>query len=85
MRYPERQGLYDPTLEHDSCGVGFIVDMHNRASHDIIRQGLELIGNLDPKHYYRGWEDGLSAKNWRPLPPPPPKKKKAVKKKENDS
>ena len=45
----------------------------------------EQIGNLDPKHYYRGWEDGLSAKNWRPLPPPPPKKKKAVKKKENDS
>ena len=45
----------------------------------------EQIGNLDPKHYYRGWEDGLSAKNWRPLPPPPPKKKKAAKKKENDS
>ena len=32
MRYPEKQGLYDPNLEHDSCGVGFIVDMHNRAS-----------------------------------------------------
>ena len=47
MQYPERQGLYDPTLEHDSCGVGFIVDMHNRASHNIIRQGLELIGNLE--------------------------------------
>ena len=47
MRYPEKQGLYDPNLEHDSCGVGFIVDMHNRASHDIIRQGLELIGNLE--------------------------------------
>ena len=45
----------------------------------------EQIGNLDPKHYYRGWEDGLSAKNWRPLPPTPPKKKKAAKKKENDS
>jgi coenzyme F420 hydrogenase subunit beta len=45
----------------------------------------EQIGNLDPKHYYRGWEDGLSAKNWRPLPPPPPKKKMAAKKKENDS
>jgi len=34
------------------------------------------IGNLDPKNYYRGWEDGASAKNWRPLPPPPRKKKK---------
>ena len=38
----------------------------------------ELIGNLDPKHYYRGWEDGNSAKDWIPLPPPPPKKKKKV-------
>ena len=34
----------------------------------------EAIGNLDPKHYYRGWEEGNSAKEWRPLPP---KKKKA--------
>jgi coenzyme F420 hydrogenase subunit beta len=46
----------------------------------------ELIGNLDPKHYYRGWEDGHSAKEWRPLPPPPPKKKDtAAKKPENGS
>ena len=45
----------------------------------------EQIGNLDPKHYYRGWEDGNSVKDWRPLPPPPPKKKKAAKKQENDS
>ncbi len=27
------------------------------------------IGNLDPKHYYRGWKDGLSVRDWRPLPP----------------
>ena len=47
MEYPERQGLYDPCLEHDSCGVGFVVDMHNRASHEIVLQGLELMCNLD--------------------------------------
>ena len=44
----------------------------------------ELIGNLDPKHYYRGWEDGHSAKDWRPLPPPPPKKKKTAAKKQGN-
>lgn len=38
----------------------------------------ETIGNLDPKNFYRGWEDGNSPKDWRPLPPPPPKKKKPV-------
>ena len=25
------QGLYDPAFEHDSCGVGFVVDLHGRA------------------------------------------------------
>ena len=44
----------------------------------------EQIGNLDPKHYYRGWEDGHSAKDWRPLPPPPPKKKKTAAKKQGN-
>ena len=24
---PPRQGLYDPRNEHDSCGVGFVVDL----------------------------------------------------------
>tara|TARA_B100001079_G_scaffold213262_1_gene187626 strand:+ start:15 stop:395 length:381 start_codon:yes stop_codon:yes gene_type:complete len=45
-------------------------------------QEREAIGNLDPKNYYRGWEDDSSAKDWRPLPPPPPKKKKAKSKSE---
>ena len=44
----------------------------------------EQIGNLDPKHYYRGWEEGHSAKDWRPLPPPPPKKKKTAAKKQGN-
>ncbi|OAN52873.1 glutamate synthase subunit alpha [Paramagnetospirillum marisnigri] len=43
---PEAQGLYDPSHEHDACGVGFIVDIKNRKSHDIIRSGLEILVNL---------------------------------------
>jgi len=43
---PEAQGLYDPRNEHDACGVGFIVDIKNRKSHDIIRDGLEILVNL---------------------------------------
>jgi glutamate synthase (NADPH/NADH) large chain len=45
--FPPAQGLYDPRHEHDSCGVGFIVDMHNRKSHEIICKGLEILINLD--------------------------------------
>lgn len=44
---PVAQGLYDPSREHDACGVGFVVDIKNRKSHDIIRQGLQILINLD--------------------------------------
>jgi glutamate synthase (NADPH/NADH) large chain len=47
LHRPERQGLYDPHREHDACGVGFIADINNRASHDIVRQGLQILVNLD--------------------------------------
>src|ERR1700760_3680715 len=42
-----RQGLYDPRNEHDSCGVGFVVNIKGRKSHDIISQGLKILENLD--------------------------------------
>ena len=37
--FPKNQGLYDSSKEHDSCGVGFIVDTNNHASHDIVNKG----------------------------------------------
>ncbi len=40
-------GLYDPAYEHDNCGVGFIVDIKGRKSNEIIRNGLEILVNLD--------------------------------------
>src|SRR5450432_1159767 len=44
---PKAQGLYDPSKEHDSCGVGFVADMKNRKSHDILEKGLQILVNLD--------------------------------------
>ena len=46
MRYPEPQGLYHPDFEHDSCGVGFVADLHNRRSHKIIQMALRMLSNL---------------------------------------
>jgi len=43
---PEKQGLYDPDFEHDSCGVGFVCDVKGRKSHEIVRQGLEVLRRL---------------------------------------
>ena len=45
-RPPASEGLYDPRNEHDSCGIGFVVDIKNRKSHQPVRQGLEILANL---------------------------------------
>ena len=44
---PPKQGLYDPWFEHDACGVGFVVDMKGRKSHQILQQALQVLKNLD--------------------------------------
>ena len=43
---PETQGLYDPSQEHDACGVGFVVNINGEKSHDIIEQGLQVLANM---------------------------------------
>jgi glutamate synthase (NADPH) large chain len=45
--YPPKQGLYDPFYEHDACGIGFVVDLKGRKSHDILDKGLQVLLNLE--------------------------------------
>jgi glutamate synthase (NADPH/NADH) large chain len=40
-------GLFDPALEKDSCGVGFIADIKGRKSHKIIEDALTILVNLE--------------------------------------
>jgi len=47
MDLPQKQGLYDPTNEHDACGVGFVAHIKGVKSHAIISQGLEILKNPD--------------------------------------
>ena len=47
MTPPRAQGLYDPRHEHDACGLGFVVHIKGKKSHDIILQGLAILQNLD--------------------------------------
>ena len=44
---PTAQGLYDPAKEHDACGVGFVANMHNQKTHEIVEMGLQILLNLD--------------------------------------
>src|SRR5437588_8206836 len=44
---PPAHGLYDPTLEKDSCGVGFIADIKGKKSHQLIEDALAILCNLE--------------------------------------
>ena len=43
---PPQQGLYDPRLERDACGIGFVANIKGRKSHEIIIKGIEILVNL---------------------------------------
>jgi glutamate synthase (NADPH) large chain len=45
--YLQHQGLYDPSNEHDACGVGFVAHIKGQKSHAIVGQALKILENLD--------------------------------------
>ncbi|MDQ1301331.1 MAG: glutamate synthase large chain, partial [Chloroflexota bacterium] len=38
--------LHSPEREHDACGVGMVVDIRGRRSHQIVRQALTVLTNM---------------------------------------
>ena len=40
------KGLYDPKNEHDACGIGFVANIKNNRSHQIVKDGLSILANL---------------------------------------
>src|ERR1700719_4727467 len=44
---PPAEGLYDLSLEKDSCGVGFIANIKGKKSHQIISDALNILCNLE--------------------------------------
>ena len=43
---PVKQGLYDPSFEHDACGVGMVANINGIKSHEIVHQGLDALCHL---------------------------------------
>ena len=43
---PAKVGLYDPELEKDSCGVGFVCHIKGEASHTIVTDARSLLCNM---------------------------------------
>lgn len=44
---PEKQGLYDPANEKESCGVGFVADMKGTPSHQIVQEADHALRRMD--------------------------------------
>src|SRR5690606_22480522 len=43
----QSQGLYDPSYEHDACGVALVADLHGRRDHTVVQHGLTALQRLD--------------------------------------
>jgi len=41
------QGLYHPENEHDACGVGLVLQIDGKRSHDIVERGLQVLENME--------------------------------------
>ncbi|HZJ28679.1 MAG TPA: glutamate synthase large subunit, partial [Solirubrobacterales bacterium] len=44
---PARDALYDPSYEHDACGVAMVARLDNRPDHETVARGLTALENLE--------------------------------------
>ncbi|WP_456459807.1 glutamate synthase large subunit [Reichenbachiella sp.] len=45
--YQKTTGLYSPDFERDSCGIGFIAQIKNQPSHQIVQDGLTMLEKME--------------------------------------
>ena len=45
--FPKKQGLYDPTYEKDSCGLGFVANINGIPSRQIVLDAYDMLRNMD--------------------------------------
>ena len=43
----ENTGLYDPSFEHDNCGIGAVVNIKGIKTHDTVNNDLKIVENLE--------------------------------------
>ncbi|MGO9959772.1 MAG: glutamate synthase subunit alpha, partial [Solirubrobacteraceae bacterium] len=44
---PGATGLYDPSYEHDSCGIALVAKLWGEASHAVVEKGLEALEHME--------------------------------------
>jgi glutamate synthase (NADPH) large chain len=43
----KNKSLYDPSFEHDACGIGFIANLKGKKSNDLIQNALSMLENME--------------------------------------
>ncbi len=43
----KEKGLYRPEYEHDNCGIGAIIQMDGKVSHQLVADALSIVENLE--------------------------------------
>ena len=43
----EYDGLYHPSFEHDSCGIGFVANLNGSTSRNVVQGALTMLENME--------------------------------------
>ena len=43
----KEDGLYDSRFEHDNCGIGAVVNIKGKKSHQTVENALKIVENLE--------------------------------------
>ena len=42
-----RNSLYEPYFEKDNCGMGFIANIDNKKTNQIVKDGIRILAGLE--------------------------------------
>ena len=43
----EQDGLYHPSFEHDSCGIGFVANLNGSKSRNVVQGAITMLENME--------------------------------------
>ena len=43
----QQQGMYRPEFEHDNCGIGAVVNIKGKKTHDTVANALKIVEHLE--------------------------------------
>ena len=47
MNNKKNQGLYREIFEHDNCGIGAVVNIKGKKTHETVENALKIVENLE--------------------------------------